>query len=277
MDELFDGPHSSFPLAELDNVDSEAIKLRVSHNSRLDSSHGWVTEELTLAQVEGLFLKHGKFERKRESPGYVPGVIQGDCRKKPAVSQLDCLIIDLDKGEDVDDFIARVRAEELYALIHSSHSHLTQETEILLDDYRKFTGSNPVTEEGLRSYLLEKRKYRQWVVKNVEVAEPYKDTPTGAVCVAHHEPLPKYHAAFPLRRPFSRQEHFDAGGNQSSFEALWKDKYAALANSLGVEWDKNCTDISRASCKPDAEMFAKKITGKLLDLDEVKVERSSRR
>ena len=194
--------------------DPATIKLMVAHNSRLDSSHGWVTKELTLLQFEGLFLEHGEFERKDEAPAFVPGSIHGDRRQKHAISQLDWLIIDLDKGEDINAVIAAVKARRLYALIHSTYSH--------------------------------------------------------------HAPLPKYRLVFPLAKPFSRQDHFNAGGTQKSFEALWKAKYAAFADSLGLEWDRSCTDISRAfywpSCMPGAERMATRIEGQLLDLDAIEVQ-----
>ena len=289
MDELLDSLYSNFALAELDpsgdsrpagNLGAGFIRLSVTHNSRLDSSQGWVAKELTLPQFECLFLEHGEFERKEDSPGYVPGVMQGERRLKQAISQLDWLIIDLDKGEDINAVIAAAKAKELCAFIHSTYSHLSQETEISLDDYRKFMGSNAVTDAGLRSYLLEVRNYRPWVVENVEVAETYKDAPSGAVCVAHHAPLPKYRMVFPLAKPFSRQNHFNDGGTQKSFEALWKAKYGTFANSLGLKWDRSCTDINRAfywpSCKPGAERMATKIEGQFLDLDafEVQLEQS---
>ena len=75
--------------------------------------------------------------------------------RKRAVSQLDWLIIDLDKGEDITAVIAAVKARGLYALVHSTFSHLSTETEMSLDDYRKFIGDNQVTAAGLRRYLLE--------------------------------------------------------------------------------------------------------------------------
>ncbi len=207
-------------------------------------------------------------------------MIQGERRLKQAVSQLDWLIIDLDKGEDINAVIAAVKAKGLYALIHSTYSHLSPETAIRLDDYRRFTHTNDITGEGLRSYLLKVRNYRPWLAENVEVTATYKDTPSGAVSVARHAPLPKYRMVFPLAKPFSRQDHFNDGGTQKSFEALWKAKYAAFANSLGLEWDRSCTDISRAfywpSCKPGAKRMATKIEGQLLDLDafDVQLEQS---
>ena len=77
-------------------------------------------------------------------------------------------------------------------------------------------------------------------------------------------------------KPFSRQDHFNEGGNQKSYEDLWKAKYASVANSLGLEFDVSCTDVSRAfywpSCKPGAEKMAEKVEGELLDLNEFAVQ-----
>ena len=64
-------------------------------------------------------------------------------------------------------------------------------------------------------------------------------------------------------------------GVRASFEALWKAKYAAVADSLALEWDPSCTDVSRVffwpSRKPGAENMVLRIAGRLLDLDEVEV------
>ena len=63
MDELLDSLYSNFALAELDpsgdsrpagNLGAGFIRLTVTHNSRLDSSQGWVAKEMTLPQFECL-------------------------------------------------------------------------------------------------------------------------------------------------------------------------------------------------------------------------------
>ena len=246
---------------------------RVSQIDRLNRKYGWEPLELTLGDFEPLFLSHREVEKKGDCGAYVPGVIQGDRRVKSAVSRLDWLAIDLDKGEDVDCIIAGVQARGLYTLIHSTHSHLSQEMEVRLDDFRKFMGSNPGSTDGFRRYLLEIKKFRACFLDDLEVTEWCRDTRDGVVCVARHAPIPKYRLVFPLQTPFSRR---DDGGNQQSYEASWRAKVAAFAKSLGVEFDVSCTDVSRCfywpSCKPGAERMARKIDGQLLDLGAVKVE-----
>ena len=277
MLDLLDYRHSCFALAELAPPEApQPPSLKITINDRIDNRGGWRTAEVTLPELDAIFLGFEDCEDKKRAPAYFPGKLIGDRRKKSAVCELHFLAIDLDKGEFVDKVIAAIKAKGLRAVVHSTHSHLTEETEILLDKYRMFTGSNGVTTAGLRRYLLEVERYRPWVVETVEAEATYRDTPEGAVCVARHEPLPKYRVILFLKKPFSRREHLAAGGTQAGFEQLWKVKYAAVANSLGVTWDEQCTDINRAfflpSCKPGAEPYAQKVDGKLLDLDGVEVE-----
>jgi hypothetical protein len=115
MEKLFDSPYLNFALAELDpsklrgspNVDPGGIKITVTHNSRLDSSRGRVTKKGSLLKFEPLFLNHREVARKDEAPAFLPGVLQGDRRQRQAVSELDWLIIDLDKGEDISGSLPR--------------------------------------------------------------------------------------------------------------------------------------------------------------------------
>src|SRR5262249_48918110 len=135
------------------SANSGANSLRVTQNGCVDKKCGWLLFELTLADFASHFLQHREVERKSDCGAYVPGIIRGDRRTKLAVCQLDWLIIDLDRGEDILAVIAAVRAKGLYALVHSTFSHMSSETDIVLDDYRKFTGEKTVNATGLRRYL----------------------------------------------------------------------------------------------------------------------------
>ena len=101
----------------------------------------------------------------------MPGVIQGERRQKAAASELSLLVLDLDRGEDINAIREQLRSRNLYAIIYSTHSHMSSETEIKIDDYRRLTKSKVVTVEGLRRVLLEQRKFRPWIVESVEIAE----------------------------------------------------------------------------------------------------------
>ena len=115
------------------------------------------------------------------------------------------VVLDLDKGEDIDAIRSSIRSKQLYAIIYSTYSHLTTETEIKLDDYIKFTGDD-VSVDGLKSYLVEKRGLPERFVDAVSVVDKARYTSDGVVCVAGHAPLPKYRVVFPLREPFRRRD-----------------------------------------------------------------------
>ncbi len=258
-----------------EKLDLETFKLQITENSRIDRSYGWAPVHTTVGEFGDQLCTHEKIEKKN-GRGFVPGVIQGDRRKKTAVSQLTALVLDLDKGENWKKVGAAIDARGHYAIAYTTFSDLSRETEIKIDAYRKFVGSNEVNSEGLRKYLTEVTQYRPWVVEQVEVASDYRDTADGAVCVARHAPLPKLRIVFPLLNPLSRREVMAIGGRQEDFELLWKAKYAAFADSLGVVWDQSCSDVSRCffypSCRVGCTPRAEKFEGPLLDLDTIDVE-----
>jgi hypothetical protein len=115
--------------------------------------YGWNTQEYTLPELEQRFSQHRQLLSKGDCGAFVPGVIQGDRRQKSAVSELGLVVLDLDRGEDIDAVRGQLQSLNHYAIIYSTHSHMSSETEIKLDDYRKFTASKGVTAEGLRLFL----------------------------------------------------------------------------------------------------------------------------
>ena len=213
---------------------------------------------------------------KDEAAAFVPGAIAGDQRRATAISALTALVLDLDKGENLDVIRSNVRAAGVLAIVYSTHSHMSSTTEIKIDDYREFTGELTPTAAGLRCYLADKKGIDPEFLESVDVQESYRDTADGAVCVAGHAPIPKYRVVLPLEKPFARREFVENGMTQRDFEAAWKAKYAAFANALGVRWDSACADVARAffypTCRPDAPRVAEKIDGKLLKLEAVPVE-----
>jgi hypothetical protein len=258
------------------NVDSAAVYLKITESPKLRQVYGWKTQEYTPAELENRFSQHRRLLNKEDCAAFVPGVIQGERRQKSGVSELSLLVLDLDRGEDIDVILGQLRSANLYAIIYSTHSHMSSETEIKLDDYRRFANSKHVTVEGLRRFLFEQRKFRPWIVETVEIVDRCRETPNGMMCVARHAPLAKYRVVLPLRTPFRRADHVALGMSQAEFEALWKAKYESVARSLKVEWDAACSDVARSfyfpSCKPSAVTFTETIAGQRLDLNAFHVE-----
>ena len=174
-------------------------------------------------------------------------------------------MLDLDRGDDLDEIVSAIESKGLHAIIHSTHSHLIDIARVKSDDYRKFVGGDgPVTEEGLREYLSTKKDIDSKFLENIAILSTEDDG-----IVVQHLPIPKYRVAFPLARPFTRQEH------GAQFEPMWKAKYLAQAGELGLRCDESCIDVSRVfylpSCEPGAQRVARTVQGRLLDIDDIQL------
>ena len=267
-------------VGETEKVDPELLWLRVSENFCLKQAKGWKTSNITFATFDQGLLKHRELQKKHDAEAFVPGTIEGDQRKSAAISELCAFVFDLDKGEDLDAIRQTIISKGNLAFVYSTHSHLSPETTIKIDDYRRFTGNRQtVTSDGARRYLYEKKGIQPRFLADVQITEAYRDTPEGAVCVAKHAPIPKFRLLFPFEKPSRVVSALSIGMSQADFESVWKQKYAAFATSLNIGWDQSCSDLSRAfyypSCKPGAPRFAEKIAGRLLKFDEIEGDGSS--
>ena len=106
------------------------------------------------------------------TPGaFVPGEIVGDRRTAAAISALWALVLDLDKGEDLDVIERTIRSKGLLAFVYSTHSHMSSTTEIKIDDYREGTRELQPSPGGLRRYLADKKGIDPKFLKSVDVQE----------------------------------------------------------------------------------------------------------
>lgn len=257
-------------------ISADSIWISVSENDRLQRAEGWQTRKLSLSAFTQQMLTHAEVHDKKAAKAFLPGAIQGDRRKKAAVCELSAVVLDLDKGETFERIRETLQSKNYYAIVYSTHSHMTSETPIKLDDYRSFSGTFDVSVEGARQFLLDKRHYRKTFVDEIEIVAPATATANGPVCIVRHAPLPKYRIVLPLKSPLRRIEFMKVGGDEAQFDAIWKARYAAVANSLGVQWDVSCSDVARAffypSCRPGAERFSEVLPGDLLDLNDFAIE-----
>ena len=81
------------------------------------------------------------------------------------------LVLDADRGDDLSEIVARIRALGYAAAVHSSYSHLSTETRIKFDDYKRHTGAGEVTADRAREYLINKKGYRPEILGEVSIVE----------------------------------------------------------------------------------------------------------
>jgi len=171
----------------------------------------------------------------------VPGVFTGSKRTKQAVERVDFLMLDSDTGVTFDHLVSKLREKGWKAIVSSTHSHMTTETEVRLSNWNKWvskTGS-----DDAERYLLEHGMVPE--VASGAMAGTIRwekaGDPSQAYLTLAHEPCPKFRVILPLARPWliSNFESRAAG------DAAWKSYVVKTAAALSFQHDQSCIDTSR--------------------------------
>ena len=177
----------------------------LTENERIDCSTGWKRREVPLPELERLLLTHREISAKDDCAAYVPGSIRGEQRRNVAIDTLSALVLDLDKGADIDALEDAIGVRGLFALVHSTWSHGMTKTEINVEAYTKATGCTVFEIQSVYNYLRETKRYPGRVLDSLTIGEPFERD--GKVMVtAHHGPLPKYRVVFPLLKSFDLRQ-----------------------------------------------------------------------
>ena len=233
-------------------------------------SKQWEERVATWGTFKEVLAEHPEWATKN-GPSYLPGKLAGTQRKKNAVEELYLLVLDSDRGDDLRQIVERIRALGYAAVAHSSYSHLSKETRIKFDDYKRHAGTGEVTAERAREYLINKKSFRPEILGDVTIVEAMRSTPDGIFIVAGHAPIQKGRIILPLAEPFVIVERMQVQRlTQREAQELWGSYLAVVAAKLGVHLDEACKDVSRAfyyaAHPPGAEYFFEDIRGRALDL-----------
>ena len=110
-------------------------------------SKRWEERVATWSLLKELLGGASRSGRRKTARRTYPASSDGTRRKKNAVEALYLLVLDADRGDDLLEIVARIRALGYAAAVHSSYSHLSTETRIKFDDYKRHTGAGEVTAE----------------------------------------------------------------------------------------------------------------------------------
>lgn len=234
------------------------------------TERAWEPAALTWAVFVGAHLSH-PVRATKGGPSYVPGTLTGSERKNTGVRELSLVVVDCDSGDDLEVITTRVKELGLEAVVHSSFSHMTDETRISYDHFCRF--SDEVTAERIRDYLVSKKGIKSAVLGEIEIIDALKQTPEGMFIIAKHAPIQKGRVIHLLDKPFNfaeviqslRISHADA-------QKLWSKCLEAFGAKLGVRIDPACKDAARGyfwSSHPEGSpYFARHVTGKPLRLQD---------
>ncbi len=170
----------------------------------------------------------------KEGNCIVPAIFSGDKRKKEEATQIDVAFLDSDSGTTLDEITAALNAKGWEAVVSSTHSHMTTQTDVSVTNWdRYFAKNNDATPAD---FLRDEKGYLAAVAEGAEVIgsdEKYIHL--------QHAPCPKFRIALPLKQPWRAADYPD----QATANAAWKERIEALASALDLPHDQACTDTSR--------------------------------
>lgn len=174
---------------------------------------------------------------------YVPAIFTGLARKMDQAAQIDVAVLDADCGHSLDEIRSAVAAKGWRAIIHSTHSHMSDRTIIAALAAEKWMRETVGAPIG--AYMVEKKGYLPRIMHGAQIIDDVTDGNTRNFVVQHH-PCPKFRIILPLSAPWIAEE-FESQGIAN---AKWRERIGALSYALGLHHDQSCVDTSRLFYMP---------------------------
>lgn len=175
---------------------------------------------------------------KKDGRCYTPALFSGHVRTLQETTQIDVAVLDSDCGHELEQIRKAVVTKGWRTIVHSTYSHLTEETVIASSAYRKWCLENP--NQSIEKYLLDKKGFLPNVVKGAHIVDQSAETVGGNLTVKH-APCPKFRILLPLTKSWLASNY----ESQDIANAKWRERIGALAYSLGLHHDQSCSDTSR--------------------------------
>ncbi|MFD2741317.1 hypothetical protein ACFSUD_17210 [Sulfitobacter aestuarii] len=219
---------------------------------------------------EGSLTRH--FERREK--GYMPlvfGASAGNRRTAQAMATAECLSLDVESGDSMEEAEERLEKLGIAALFYTSFNDGTTTTLLSRDAVLKALKieSDP-TDEQVRQYLTDRGQHRPSHIASARIKDQHLHTEEGVKIALEHAPLEKWRVVVPLAEA---QKITDLGPFQKVQQAAFASKVRGLAQMLGVIHDESCEDVSRAfyapSHRPKADYYVAVYRGRALTFDEV--------
>jgi hypothetical protein len=174
----------------------------------------------------------------KNGPCYTPAIFSGTMRRMDQTTRIDIAVLDSDCGHNLIEIETAIRRHSWQAVIHSTHSHMSDDTLIAAAPFEKWQAENPGKNIG--DYLGEKKGYLPRVLKGAEIVDERRDG-NARNLIVKHAPCPKFRVLIPLDKPWLA-ENFES---QPQANARWRERIGALAHALDLHNDQSCVDTSR--------------------------------
>jgi hypothetical protein len=205
-------------------------------------STNWNPRTIALADLVAMFCDH-KVGEKDGRAVVLADMVPGN-RRKPSIKSCTAIGIDDDTGTPSALWDAAIADQGRLAVRTTTHSHNKTLTDIKKDSILKFrpdVEADGITTEIVREYARDCLHWHESIYSTAEyVREDHNDK--GIVVFVKHAPMPKHRIMIPLETPFVMAT--EARLHQDAM-AKWAKIPAALADLMGMPFDKTCVDPSR--------------------------------
>ena len=174
----------------------------------------------------------------KDGPCFTPAVFSGTARRKEQAVCIDIAVLDADCGHTLSEIETALRRAGWRAIVHSTYSHLTEQTGISAGAYDQWLEDNP---DGTpAAYMTSKKGYLPAIVSTARIVDEIRDG-TSRSYLVQHAPCPKYRVILPLQDPWRATDY----ASQQLANAAWRERISALASALRLHHDQSCVDTSR--------------------------------
>ena len=182
-------------------------------------------------------LRHSPVGTK-DGPCFTPAIFSGTARRKEQAVHIDLAVLDADCGHTLGEIETALRRCGWRAIVHSTFSHMTEQTVISAAAYDQWLTDNPAgTPAG---YMASKKGYLPAIVAAAQIIDELRDG-TSRNYLIKHAPCPKYRVILPLQDPWQAHDY----PSQQLANAAWRERIGALASALQLHHDQSCVDTSR--------------------------------
>ncbi len=187
------------------------------------------------------------------------GKLSSDGRSKESVATVDLFVLDIDSGGTMEESVAFLRSNGLEGVVVASFSFGKARTTIRKDDYVAWAGKNgrpsDHTEEGVKAYLIEKKKLIPKIANSATVLPNLEQSAEGIIITVSHPPLEKHRIVCPIAHRLVVMDHAQGATTQKNVIDAYSRAYKAAADETGLAYDAACADISRMFYHPSVPDF----------------------
>lgn len=209
--------------------------------------------DVSLDGLRSLMMLGRKFSPNKDGNVMIPGELVGTKRTKAAVKSVSVLMYDVDSGQPVEEVREKLKEAGVVAFIYSSFSHLTTKSLVHTGQYHDWAkkAGEPLapTAASMRAFL-EETKYARFMDKNPVFDDSLENVDKaiiqteegGAFYVVTHDPIEKYRIVIPLKEPIVLLQLSPV---MKLANPAYVSIYHGIGQTLGIEYDHACSDISR--------------------------------